>query len=131
MAEDSPLESGSPSSAPVPAEDNKDSKDKDAEAEAAAAATAFAAAKAERLEQLTARNDALRVEIAAVEAELEGMRRLLKNPDAASTVQKHIKLLHAYNEIKDIGQGLLGIIADNRNVRIADVHREFDVGDKD
>ena len=29
-------------------------------------------------EQLTARNDALRVEIAAVEAELEGMRRLLK-----------------------------------------------------
>jgi len=39
--------------------------------------------------------------------------------------------LHDYNGIRDIGQGLLGLISDQRGVRLVDVMEEFgaDVGD--
>lgn len=56
---------------------------------------------------------------------------VLRNPDAACTVNKHIELLHTYNEIRDVGTSLMGIIADNRGVRVKDVYRDFDVGEKD
>ncbi|KAL1608464.1 hypothetical protein SLS60_003406 [Paraconiothyrium brasiliense] len=45
--------------------------------------------------------------------------------------RKHIKLLHEYNEIKDVGQGLMGLIADQRGVRIVEVQDEFGVDAKD
>ena len=54
-----------------------------------------------------------------------------RNKDAQATVKAHIKLLHDYNEIRDIGQGLMGIIADNRGVRVREVYQEFDVGEGD
>jgi hypothetical protein len=50
---------------------------------------------------------------------------------AAETVKKHIKLLHDYNDIRDVGQGLVGMIADNRGVRIGELYDEFGVGLKD
>lgn len=51
---------------------------------------------------------------------------------AANTiVKKHIRLLHDYNEIKDMGQGLMGLIADSRGVRIVEVQDEFGVSAKD
>jgi DNA repair protein Swi5/Sae3 len=40
-------------------------------------------------------------------------------------------LLHEYNEIKDAGQGLIGLIADARGMRQVDVERELGVGEKD
>jgi Swi5 len=43
------------------------------------------------------------------------------------TVKSHINLLHTYNEIRDIGQGLMGMVADNRGVRVRDVYEEFGV----
>lgn len=46
---------------------------------------------------------------------------------AAETVKRHIKLLHDYNDIKDVGQGLVGMIADNRGVRIGELYEEFGV----
>ncbi|WEW56632.1 hypothetical protein PRK78_002080 [Emydomyces testavorans] len=52
-------------------------------------------------------------------------------PDPASIVKRHIRLLHEYNEIKDVGQGLLGLIAEGRGVRYVDVQREFGVGGSD
>ncbi|KAF2446462.1 hypothetical protein P171DRAFT_430613 [Karstenula rhodostoma CBS 690.94] len=45
--------------------------------------------------------------------------------------KKHIKLLHEYNEIKDVGQGLMGLIADQRGVRIMEVQDDFGVSAKD
>ena len=54
-----------------------------------------------------------------------------RDPDAQATVSKHIKLLHKYNEIRDIGQGLMGLIADQRGVRIVDVYEEFGVAEGD
>lgn len=50
---------------------------------------------------------------------------------ANATVQEHIAFLHRYNEIKDIGQGLMGLVADKRGVRIAAVMEEFGMDPKD
>ena len=50
---------------------------------------------------------------------------------AAETVKKHIALLHNYNDIRDVGQGLIGMIADNRGLRIGDLYEEYGVGLKD
>ncbi|KAK0843794.1 hypothetical protein LTR03_008453 [Friedmanniomyces endolithicus] len=36
---------------------------------------------------------------------------------ANAVIKEHIGLLHRYNEIKDIGQGLMGMLADQRGVR--------------
>lgn len=30
------------------------------------------------------------------------------NPDAQATVKRHIRLLHEYNEMRDVGLGLIG-----------------------
>lgn len=46
---------------------------------------------------------------------------------ASTTVQTHIRLLHTYNESRDIATGLMGIIADNRGVRVRDIYEEYGV----
>jgi hypothetical protein len=46
-------------------------------------------------------------------------------------VNKHIKLLHEYNEIKDVAQGLMGMIADRRGVRIVEIQNEFGITSND
>ncbi|KAI0583074.1 DNA repair protein Swi5/Sae3 [Pyrenophora tritici-repentis] len=46
-------------------------------------------------------------------------------------VKEHIKLLHEYNELKDVGQGLMGLIADQRGVRIVEVQEEFGIDAND
>ncbi|KAH9872695.1 hypothetical protein J1614_005089 [Plenodomus biglobosus] len=50
---------------------------------------------------------------------------------ANKIVKEHIKLLHEYNELKDVGQGLMGLIADQRGVRIVEVQEEFGIEAKD
>ncbi|KAF2678994.1 Swi5-domain-containing protein [Lentithecium fluviatile CBS 122367] len=50
---------------------------------------------------------------------------------ANKLVKNHIKLLHEYNEIKDVGQGLMGLIADQRGVRIVEVQDEYGLDSKD
>ena len=50
----------------------------------------------------------------------------LKNP-AAATVKRHIKLLHDYNDIKDVGQGLIGMIADSKGLRVGELYKDFDL----
>ena len=50
----------------------------------------------------------------------------LRHP-AAETVKRHIKLLHDYNDIKDVGQGLIGMIADNRGIRVGELYGDFNL----
>jgi hypothetical protein len=50
---------------------------------------------------------------------------------ANKIVREHIKLLHEYNELKDVGQGLMGLIADQRGVRIIEVQEEFGIEAQD
>ncbi|KAJ5193815.1 DNA repair protein Swi5 [Penicillium cf. griseofulvum] len=51
------------------------------------------------------------------------------NPDA--TCSRYVELLHEYNDIKDVGQGLMGIIAEARGVRQVEVEKEFGVAEED
>jgi hypothetical protein len=50
---------------------------------------------------------------------------------AQAVIKEHIKLLSKYNEIRDIGQGLIGMVAESRRVRIRDCQEEFGVTDGD
>jgi hypothetical protein len=76
--------------------------------------------------------------IAAHESEDESSQASTSEPtDAEVTaaanklVKAHIKLLHEYNETKDVGQGLMGLIADQRGVRIVEVQDEFGLDSND
>jgi hypothetical protein len=48
-------------------------------------------------------------------------------------IKEHIARLHAYNEVKDIALGLMGMVADARGVRVAELYEggEFGVAEKD
>ena len=50
---------------------------------------------------------------------------------AQAIIKEHIGLLHEYNEMKDIGQGLMGLIAEQRGVRVGEVMEDFNMGRKD
>ncbi|KAF6828889.1 duf1337 domain-containing protein [Colletotrichum musicola] len=53
--------------------------------------------------------------------------------EASAVVARHIKLLREYNQIKDVGQQLMGIVAENRGVTVGSLYKsgEFGVGLKD
>jgi hypothetical protein len=71
-------------------------------------------------------------QISTLQSQLTASNALLPDPSLApEIVRSHIKLLHSYNEIKDVGLGLMGLIADGRGVRLGDVMGEFGVGGGD
>ncbi|OLL22239.1 Mating-type switching protein swi5 [Neolecta irregularis DAH-3] len=74
----------------------------------------------------------LEIELSALVSRLECIVMSLKlqltatsSPDAKTTVDNHINLLHQYNEIRDIGMMLLSQVADNERIRQADVMERF------
>ncbi|TGO83673.1 hypothetical protein BPOR_0609g00030 [Botrytis porri] len=83
--------------------------------------------KAMKLTSIQTRNANLKAEIAQKREKIQEITEGLEKP-AKQTVKRHIKLLHDYNDIKDVGQGLLGMIADNRGVRVGELYEEFGVG---
>ncbi|KAF2404490.1 hypothetical protein EJ06DRAFT_526569 [Trichodelitschia bisporula] len=50
---------------------------------------------------------------------------------AKTIIKEHIGRLHTYNEIKDVAQGLIGMIAEQRGVRVRDCLEEFGLDAKD
>lgn len=44
------------------------------------------------------------------------------------TVQTHIRRLKEYNNLKDIGQQLIGLIAENRGVRVGTLYETGEFG---
>ncbi|KAJ5364775.1 DNA repair protein SWI5 [Penicillium cataractarum] len=84
----------------------------------------------QRLATLRASITTLQTQQAQLEAEISEIKTQLKN-DPSETVKRHIRLLHEYNEIKDIAQGLMGLIAEARGVRHVDVQREYGVKEQD
>lgn len=50
--------------------------------------------------------------------------------DARASRAEHIKLLGRYNDIKDVAQGLMGLIAEQRGCRVKDVMEELGVADE-
>ncbi|WVQ79537.1 hypothetical protein IAT38_001636 [Cryptococcus sp. DSM 104549] len=59
--------------------------------------------------------------------EVADLRAQLGNRDPHKIVQKHIELLHTYNEIKDGAQSLIGKYALMTNRTIKEVHEELDL----
>ncbi|KAK1708560.1 DNA repair protein [Colletotrichum lupini] len=53
--------------------------------------------------------------------------------EASAVVAEHVKLLREYNQIKDVGQQLMGMVAEKRGVTVGSLYetREFGVGPKD
>ncbi|CAD6563899.1 MAG: hypothetical protein ASARMPREDX12_000149 [Alectoria sarmentosa] len=87
--------------------------------------------EAKKLAALQAKIAALETQIRETEEKRREVHGQLETKDAQATVKAHIKLLHDYNEIRDVGQGLIGIIADSRGVRVKQVYQDFDVGEGD
>ncbi|KAL9621579.1 MAG: hypothetical protein Q9160_003971 [Pyrenula sp. 1 TL-2023] len=100
-------------------------------------ATATSSPKAQRLQsQITS----LQSRIADVSASLEAARTRfseqktragLEPEDPEAVVKRHIKLLQRYNEMKDVGLGLAGLVAEGRGVRVAEVLEEVGMDAKD
>ncbi|KAJ5126297.1 hypothetical protein N7448_005609 [Penicillium atrosanguineum] len=86
--------------------------------------------RASRLNSLRESIAQLEGEKFQMEVEVEEIRSKLQL-DPSIIVNRHIRLLHEYNEVKDTAQGLLGLIADARGVRQAEVEREFGVKEGD
>jgi DNA repair protein Swi5/Sae3 len=42
-------------------------------------------------------------------------------------MRRHIRLLHEYNDVRDVALGLMTLIADRRGERLRDVMHEFGV----
>ncbi|KAF9869837.1 duf1337 domain-containing protein [Colletotrichum karsti] len=53
--------------------------------------------------------------------------------EASAVVARHVRLLREYNEMKDVGQQLMGLVAENRGVTVGSLYEtgEFGVGPKD
>lgn len=84
-----------------------------------------------RITTLEAKIAALNVQIDNTRAKLQHDTARLRHPDPTQTVRNHIRLLRQYNDIRDIGTSLMGIIADNRRVEMKRIYTEFDVDQKD
>ncbi|KAL3465773.1 Swi5-domain-containing protein [Aspergillus heterothallicus] len=81
-------------------------------------------------QNLRALKEDLESKATEIESQVAEIRSKLKN-DPFETVKRHIRLLHEYNEIKDVGQGLISLIADARGMRQAEVQKEFGVAEQD
>ncbi|GKT46267.1 DNA repair protein SWI5 [Colletotrichum spaethianum] len=53
--------------------------------------------------------------------------------EASAAVARHVALLREYNEIKDVGQQLMGMVAEKRGVTVGSLYKtgEFGVGPRD
>ncbi|KAJ5643017.1 uncharacterized protein N7484_005524 [Penicillium longicatenatum] len=88
------------------------------------------AEREQRLKALRASIAQLESDLSLLEKEVAESKAELRN-DPSTTVQRHVRLLHEYNEVKDAAQGLMGLIADAKGVRVAEIHKEYGVDEKD
>ena len=81
------------------------------------------ARKQETEESLRADIERLKEQIKANEAEIEELSREYSEDE----LQQYIDHLHEYNEIKDVGQLLLGKLAEVQGTTVSELYREFDL----
>ncbi|GAW02540.1 DNA repair protein [Lentinula edodes] len=66
--------------------------------------------------------------ITQLEAEVNRLQQELgQDEDAEKIVNKHIKLLHRYNEAKDAAQMLIGRLANLKETTVRQIHNDLDL----
>ncbi|KAI9758292.1 MAG: hypothetical protein M1815_003494 [Lichina confinis] len=79
-----------------------------------------------RVEAIKARNEVLQKTLEDLRSQRDEVLGKVKNKSTVQqTIKGHIGLLHEYNAIRDIGTGLMGLIAERRGVRTLEVYDEF------
>ncbi|CAE6517312.1 unnamed protein product [Rhizoctonia solani] len=58
---------------------------------------------------------------------IETVLRKDRDEDPQKIVDRHIKLLHTYNESKDAAQAILGRLAAIKQTTVAQIHEEYDL----
>ncbi|ESK89348.1 rolly protein [Moniliophthora roreri MCA 2997] len=70
--------------------------------------------------------------VAALQAEVDRLQQELgPHEDAEKIVDRHIKLLHQYNEAKDATQMLIGRLANMKETTVREIHRELNLPESD
>ncbi|KAF5351367.1 hypothetical protein D9758_008050 [Tetrapyrgos nigripes] len=70
--------------------------------------------------------------VAALQEEVESLQRELgEKEDAEKIVQRHIKLLHQYNEAKDAAQVLIGRLAALKGSTVRQIHKDLELPERD
>ncbi|KAH0371505.1 hypothetical protein KCU65_g1652, partial [Aureobasidium melanogenum] len=92
---------------------------------------ALEATVAELLSQRTSLTNAFSPTSDAPESEDTEARAKLAVDAANTKIKSQIKQLQQYNDIKDIGTQLMGIIAEKRGCRIGEVQEEFGINPDD
>ncbi|KAL8638519.1 MAG: hypothetical protein Q9228_004332 [Teloschistes exilis] len=85
-----------------------------------------------------ASKDHLQAKIATLETRIDETRlkldhatAKLKHPDPNQTVDHHIKLLRQYNDVRDIATGLMGIMAEHRQLPMKRIYQDLGLDEKD
>ncbi|KAH8119801.1 Swi5-domain-containing protein [Phellopilus nigrolimitatus] len=60
-----------------------------------------------------------------LQAEIDNLRETLGDKDAGKIVDKHIKLLHEYNEAKDATQIIIGKLAVHKETTVKQLHEGY------
>ncbi|KAL8782042.1 MAG: hypothetical protein Q9194_000055 [Teloschistes cf. exilis] len=58
-------------------------------------------------------------------------RAFFRHPDPNQTVDHHIKLLRQYNDVRDIATGLMGIMAEHRQLPMKRIYQDLGLDEKD
>ncbi|TFK99354.1 Swi5-domain-containing protein [Pterulicium gracile] len=70
--------------------------------------------------------------IADLQSQIDELQAQLgPGADAEKIVKSHIRLLHAYNDVKDAAQVLIGRLATVKETTVTEIHRDLDLPDKD
>ncbi|KAG8980903.1 hypothetical protein FRB94_010167 [Tulasnella sp. JGI-2019a] len=61
----------------------------------------------------------------ALQAETDALEKTLQGEDPQKVILHHIKLLHEYNEIKDMAQVIIGRLASLKGTSIKQLHEDY------
>ncbi|KAG8844931.1 hypothetical protein FRB91_002213 [Serendipita sp. 411] len=64
-------------------------------------------------------------------SEIKCLESELGEAEAQSIVNKHIKLLHSYNESKDAAQALIGKLAVATGTTVRELHQKYGLSSED
>ncbi|KAH7334341.1 DNA repair protein [Rhizoctonia solani] len=66
-------------------------------------------------------------EVESLQRDIDTLQKLLDDEDPQKIVDRHIKLLHTYNESKDAAQVILGRMAAIKQTTVAKMHEDYDL----